>query len=77
MLSRCFWSFSDYRVNCHLLFSRIRLDGSPLLDDGEAARTLKYVENLVFRIAYVSYVLVKVFGYLHEAVHVHAHVAQD
>jgi len=64
-----FWSFSDYDVDCHFLLSRTRLDWFLLLDDSEAARTLEDVENFVFRIAYL---LVKVFGYLSEIVHVHA-----
>jgi len=69
-----FWSFSGYGVDCHLLLARVRLDGSLLLNDGEAAWALEDVENLVFGVAYV---LVKVFGYLCEAVHVHVDFAQD
>jgi len=65
-----FLLLSDYGVDGHFLLSGVRPDGSPFLNDGEAARTLENVENLVFRIAYV---LVKVFGYLYEVVHVHAH----
>jgi len=69
-----FWSFSDYSVDCHLLLSGIRFDVSPLLDNGETARTFEDVKNLVWRIAYV---LVKVCGYLSEVVYVHAARAQD
>jgi len=49
-------------------------DGSLLFDDGETARTFEDVENIVFKVAYL---LVKVFGYLSETMHMHAYFAQD
>ena len=69
-----FWLFSDYSIDCHFLLARVGLDRSLLLDDGEAAQTLEDAENFVFRI---TYVLIKVFGYLPETMCVHAHFAQD
>jgi len=74
--SRQFWLFSDYGVNCHFLLSRTRLDRSPFLDKCETAQTFEDMENFVFRIANIAYVLVKVLCYLCEAVYVHVHFAQ-
>jgi len=71
-----FWSFSDYGVDCHFLLTRVKPDGPPLLNKGEAAQALKNVEDFFVWIAQVCDVLFKGFGYLLETVYVHGRVFQ-